>query len=241
MRKYSERRARERQEARLRIVEAAREIFATGGEEALTLRRVAQSIEYSATAIYLHFKNKEDLVREVCAADFAAFSRRMVQAERTADALERLKKVAAGYVDFGLQYPAQYRAMFITSAAELAHPEPDKTHSTGLAKSRAGSTSMVSEPPGNAEKPLEPQDFLHAAVFKALAAGLFKPEYRDVSLITQTFWAALHGVIALHQVRAKFPAVAWWPIQALAEMTVECVSNGMIVPSATTPPFWRLP
>ena len=224
------RRARERQETRLRIVEAAREIFAAGGEEALTLRRVAERIEYSATAIYLHFKNKEALVTELCMADFATFSRKLVQAERTADPLERLKKVAAGYVDFGLQHPGQYRAMFINVAGA-----PDDT------TPNADGAGPSPETRGNAEKDLAPQDFLHAAVFKALAAGLFKSEYRDVTLITQTFWAALHGVVALHQVRANFPAVVWRPIQALTEMTVECLLNGMIVPSAATSPGWRLP
>ena len=222
MKNNVDRRARERKEARLRIVEAARELFAGGGEEALTLRRVAERIEYSATTIYLHFRNKDALVRELCAADFAVFSRRLVQAERLSDPLERLRKVSAGYVDFGLQFPGQYRAMFITVvSAEKSQPDDVA--------------------PRNPEARPEPQDFLQAAIFKGLAAGIFKDEYRDVPLLTQTLWAGLHGLVSLHQVRAKHPAVVWRPVQTLTEMMIECLLNGMVVPSLATNPAWRRP
>ena len=239
MKNNTSRRVRERREARLRIIDAARELFAAGGEEALTLRRVAEKIEYSATTIYLHFQNKGALVRELCAADFAAFSRQLVQADRLNDPLDRLKKVASGYVDFGLQYPGQYRAMFITMAG--AEPADADRRSR-----RPGERSLREEdakvPTGENEKAAEepgPYDFLQAAVFKATAAGIFKAEYRDVPLITQTLWAGLHGVVALHQVRAGHARVAWRPIQVQAEMMIECLLNGMILPALATGPAWR--
>ncbi len=235
------RRTRERLEVRLRIIDAARELFAMGGEEGLTLRRVAERIEYSATTIYLHFPSKQALVQELCAADFATFSRRLVQADRVTDPLERLKAVAAGYVDFGLQYPGQYRAMFITAGAEpslasVAARTGDES-SAVTPKSRNASARIQE----NKKPEPAPYDFLQAAVFKALAAGIFKPEYRDVPLITQTLWAGLHGVVSLHQIRAKHPAVTWRPIQGLTEMMLECLLNGLVIPSLAANPVWRRP
>ncbi len=221
------RRARERDETKLRIIEAARELFSGGGGEALTLRQVARRVEYSATTIYLHFPNKEALVRDLCAADFAVFSRRLIQAERLGDPLERLRTVATGYVDFGLQYPNQYRAMFIT-------PE---TSSRSSSPSAAG--TITARPAAKDER--SPHDFLHSAVFKALAAGVFKAEYRDVDLITQTIWSGLHGAVSLHQVRAKHPDVSWRPIRELVEMLLECLLNGMVIPSRATNPGWHRP
>ena len=221
-------------------MDAARELFASGDMENLTLRRIAQRIEYSATTIYLHFQNKDALVRELCAADFAAFSRRLVQAERTADPLERLKKIAAGYVDFGLQYPAQYRAMFITPAG--AEP-PARSGSPDTDPERKVTTASVKIPaarddaPGKSER--DPHDFLQAAVFKALAAGIFKPEYQDVALLTQTLWAGVHGVISLHQVRTKHPSVPWRPVQTLADMMIECLAGGMLTPALAANTTWR--
>ena len=69
-----ERREREREETRTRILDAARELFAAEGYEAVTMRRIAERIEYSATAIYFHFKDKEALVKELCDVDFTSFA-----------------------------------------------------------------------------------------------------------------------------------------------------------------------
>ena len=178
--------------------------------------------------------------RELCAADFAVFSRRLVQAERLADPLDRLRKVAAGYVDFGLQYPGQYRAMFITgNGAEPAPATQSAKRSDAQIPIPARGDQTQKESGENAKHEPDPHDFLQSAVFKALAAGIFKPEYRDVPLITQTLWAGLHGVVSLHQTRARHPTVTWRPIQALTEMMIECLVNGMIVPALAATPAWR--
>ena len=66
----TERREREKEEIRHKILDAARELFAAEGYEKVTMRRIAEAIEYSPTAIYLHFKDKDDLVRALCDADF---------------------------------------------------------------------------------------------------------------------------------------------------------------------------
>ena len=219
------RRKRERDEVRLKIIEAARELFTGNMEEALTLREVARRIEYSATTIYLHFPNKETLVRALCEADFADFSRRLIQAERLADPVERLRAIAMGYIDFGLQYPNQYRAMFI--------------HRAGARVSRERDDPSEQAEDGTAKEQREAYDFLHSAVFKAMAAGVFEPEYRDIPLVTQTLWSGLHGVVSLHQVRSNHPKVPWRPIRALSETTVECLVNGFLLPSQSKDPTWR--
>ena len=211
---------------RLKIIEAARELFTGSSDEALTLRGVAQRIEYSATTIYLYFPNKELLVRALCAADFADFSRRLLQAERLADPLDRLRAVALGYVDFGLQYPNQYRAMFITRAASRASAADEAVPSNREVEEKEG-------------RERDAYDFLNSAVFKALAAGVFRPEYRDIALMTQTLWNGLHGVVSLHQVRANHPGITWRPIQVLAETMVECLLNGLVLPTLSKSPAWR--
>ncbi len=72
-----ERREREREELRTRILDAARELFAEEGYEAVTMRRIADRIEYSPTAIYFHFRDKEALMRELCDHDFRALAQRV--------------------------------------------------------------------------------------------------------------------------------------------------------------------
>src|SRR5215213_11936500 len=65
-----ERRDREREEIRAKILDAARDLFASQGYEAVSMRKIAEAIEYSPTAIYVHFDDKADLMRELCIRDF---------------------------------------------------------------------------------------------------------------------------------------------------------------------------
>ena len=55
---------------RTNILDAARELFAQFGYDEVTMRKVAEKIEYSPTTIYLYFRDKETLIRALCAHDF---------------------------------------------------------------------------------------------------------------------------------------------------------------------------
>ena len=192
----------------------------------MSLRQVAEMVEFSATTIYLHFPNKEALVQEVCAIEFALLARSLQQAEATPDAMERLRRVAALYVDFGLQHPEHYRVLFMR----------ERTHD---APSPVPSSADAVPPPVSAAKESQPYDYLHRAAFRAMAAGCFKAEYRDVALLAQSVWSCLHGVVALHLVRAQHAGVSWKPVQSILEMSLEALFNGMTVPSYQVPPTWR--
>jgi AcrR family transcriptional regulator len=96
-----ERRTRERDETRQRILEAARDMFVRHGYE-------------DTTAIYHHFKNKEALLTELCTADFRALASAFHQIGRAEDPLERLRRVGEAYVTFALEHPMQYQLLFMT-------------------------------------------------------------------------------------------------------------------------------
>ena len=57
-----ERRAREKKELRQEILDAAREMFVEDGYENVSMRKIAEKIEYSPTTIYLYFRDKADLL-----------------------------------------------------------------------------------------------------------------------------------------------------------------------------------
>jgi AcrR family transcriptional regulator len=95
----SERRAREREELRTLILDAARELFAAEGVEAVTMRRIAERIEYSPTAIYFHFRDKDALLRELCDTDFRDFAQGFAAMAQIADPVERLKASGYAYID----------------------------------------------------------------------------------------------------------------------------------------------
>src|SRR5215470_6694465 len=96
-----ERRAREKSETRDKILDAARELFISEGYEGVTMRRVAEKIEYSPTAIYVHFANKEELFMELCHSDFHQLAQQFVKLSQIPDPIQRLRTVGRVYIEFG--------------------------------------------------------------------------------------------------------------------------------------------
>src|SRR5580765_6562626 len=99
-----ERREREREELRTKILDAARELFAKEGYEAVSMRRIAEAIEYSPTAIYVHFKDKAELMRELCHEDFSKLDAGNPDALETTDPVERIRALGRMYIHFGVTH-----------------------------------------------------------------------------------------------------------------------------------------
>ncbi|MGA7992987.1 MAG: TetR/AcrR family transcriptional regulator [Thermoanaerobaculia bacterium] len=200
-----ERREREKLEVRTKILDAARELFAREGYGAVTMRRIADAIEYSPTAIYLHFRDKETLVRELCEEDFASLARAFLRIAKEPDPLERLRKIGMAYVDFGVEKPNHYRLMFMSTRHEPVEME-------GLKK-------------GNPEE--DAYAFLVATVAEAISKGSLKPELRDAHVVAQAAWAGVHGVISLHLAKEGDPWVEWRPVKKTAALVVDSMIDGL--------------
>src|SRR3954464_6702698 len=118
-----ERREREKQELRTKILDAARELFVAEGYEAVTMRAIADKIEYSATAIYKHFADKDALVGELCRHDFRGFAAHFAKAASVRDPIERLRAAGRAYFDFAKKYPQHYRFMFMAPRPQIPAEE----------------------------------------------------------------------------------------------------------------------
>jgi AcrR family transcriptional regulator len=125
----TERKERQRYELRQQILDAARQIVIRDGYGALSMRRIADAIEYSPAAIYQYFENRDAIATAISREGFAALVAAFQPASTIADPRARLTAVARSYVQFGLGNPEQYRLMFmedpkITKAA-LTYDEVD--------------------------------------------------------------------------------------------------------------------
>ncbi|MGA7080444.1 MAG: TetR/AcrR family transcriptional regulator [Terriglobales bacterium] len=203
-----ERREREKSETRDKILDAARELFVTEGYEGVSMRRVAEKIEYSPTAIYVHFADKQQLFHELCHQDYARLAEVFQSSAMSSDPMERLKQIGRTYVEFGIHYPNHYRFMFMTP-----HPpiEPDEE---------------ACEEIGNPE--LDAYAFLKWAVQQAISAGRLREELTDVELVSQTLWAAVHGVISLNIAKSEDPWVDWRPVEERAETMLDVTMRGLL-------------
>ena len=202
-----ERRERERSETRDKILDAARELFVTEGYEGVSMRKVAEKIEYSPTAIYVHFADKNELFRELCHQDYARLAEVFQSSVISTDPLERLKQIGAIYIDFGTRYPNHYKFMFMTPHPAHQLDEVDR------------------EMKGNPE--MDAYAFLKWAVQQAIKAGCFREDIQDAELISQTLWASVHGVISLHIAKGDDEWVDWRPMRDRAETMLDVTLRGL--------------
>jgi AcrR family transcriptional regulator len=202
-----ERRERERQETRQLILDAARELFVAEGHEAVSMRKVAEKIEYSPTAIYHHFRDKQALIEELCLHDFRSLAAAFLSIGRVEDPVERIRRIGAAYVDFALGHPSQYRFMFMTA---------------GLAKAE--------QPPEVRGNPQEDAyAFLRHTVSEAIEAGRFRDRYRDPEMTSQMLWATMHGIVSLHIIHGhEDDWFTWRDARQTAAAMSQAMLDGMV-------------
>jgi AcrR family transcriptional regulator len=110
----AERKGRERAEREHRIVEAARVIAEREGWAAVTIRRLADEIEYSQPVLYSHFENRDAIVAAVAVEGFQQIGVAIREAASGSSGRRNaLKNVAMAYLDFSVGHPALYEAMFL--------------------------------------------------------------------------------------------------------------------------------
>jgi AcrR family transcriptional regulator len=159
----AERKNRERAEREQRIVAAARAVAEREGWDAVTIRRLADEIEYSQPVLYSHFENRDAIVAAVAIEGFQEIAVALRDAAGRQNALET---VALAYLAFAQRHPALYEAMFSLP--------------TGLRFAEADTRPEL------------------RAGFDALAA-VVTPFCAEAELVTETFWAALHGLAELER------------------------------------------
>lgn|SRR5271155_24378 len=197
-----ERKARQKKFLRQEILDAASELFVRNGYENVSMRRIADKIEYSPTTIYLYFKDKSELLEQVCKETFGRLVQRLSKImEQPGDPVERLKRGLLAYVQFGLENPHHYRATFM-----MVLPE-------GF----GGKKMHQDDSPG-----MQAFAFLTRGLGDCLKAG--KMPAMNVELAAQTLWAGVHGITSLLITHHDFP---WVGREKVIHSTVDTLVAGL--------------
>ena len=167
-----ERKTREKESLRRTILDAASELFRLHGIEAVSMRMIAQKIEYSPTTIYLHLQDKADLVQAVVDQFFADFLPKVEDLVDLipSDPLGTLRRGMRAYIDFGVRNPMAYRLAFMAGSPQKPLPS-------------------------GGEVGLRAYGQLLAMVEGCLASGVFRPA--DPRLVTNVLWSMNHGITSL--------------------------------------------
>lgn len=180
-----------------RIVRTAREIFLREGMDGLSMRRISAALGISATALYRHFADKDELLRELVDVSRERFMSYLADTSRRSedpsqdvpeDPVERLREMGRRYVDFGLDNGSEYAVMFMSWNTLDAEVHSSEVRSAG-GKDMGGRGG--SGPEATVSRPLR----MLLELVGACVGG--KDESRIMELAV-FFWSHLHGLVSLY-------------------------------------------
>jgi AcrR family transcriptional regulator len=167
------------------IAAAGRLLAADADVDALSLRGVAREAGIAAPSVYLHFASKEDLLRAVVGAHFAALQRTVETGVACGhDPASRLLAGCLAYCRYAVEQPRSYQLLFNTPRPDIKDPEFAGT---------SGAAAFQT---------------LVDGVAACIAAGEARPG--NPFRIATDIWSGLHGAASLRRATAGFP---WPPLE----------------------------
>ena len=185
---------------RSEILEAAQRIFAEEGYAGATVRKIAEQVGVSSTAIYLHFPDKRAMLMEIASAALGPLQAKAqtIAEDKSLDALERARRMMQLYMRFAHENPSAYAVVISDAQREIT-----------------GSCAW--------------QIFVaYNRNFLGVIAELAEQGRLRVSsahTAAQTLWAGCHGVIDLLQTN---PDLRWSPYEHLRDTMIDGLLRGLV-------------
>jgi AcrR family transcriptional regulator len=108
-----ERQDRERQAVTASILDAARDLFIAEGYQSVSIRKIAERIEYSPAAIYSYYASKDDIFLALAAEGFHRLDEKVRAAMHSGDPLENVRGCWWAFYQFSQEQPAFFQLMFV--------------------------------------------------------------------------------------------------------------------------------
>jgi AcrR family transcriptional regulator len=186
---------------RAEILEAAERIFVAEGYEGATIRRIADEVGVSSTALYMHFPDKGCILLEICEGTITQLLARNSEiAAKPVDAVARVKLMLESYMRWGFEHPNAYQLVFAD-----ARPASGVWHE------------------GTADLSARCYEIFSGVVREIAAEGRLRVGSTDAA--AQALWAACHGVVTLLITR---PGFNWAPVEDLVEVTLDGLMYGLV-------------
>lgn len=185
---------------RAEILEAAERIFVAEGYEGATIRKIADEVGVSSTALYMHFNDKACILHEIVEGVLQQLLVRNAEcAALKLDPVVRLRMILDGYMRWGLEHPNAYQLVYCDR----------------------GPVSQAPAPPSD----LSHQCYEHfAGVVREIAAeGRLRTGSGDSA--AQALWMSCHGVVALMISRPKF---GWADPDELMRVALDGMLHGLV-------------
>lgn len=186
---------------RAEILAAAERIFVEHGYEGATIRKIADEVGLSSTALYMHFAEKSEILHEICRGAFEILQATNDEAvAREGPPEQRLRGMIEAYIRFGFENPNAYRLVYMTRPAEARE-------GANTAAQELGARLFAS---------------FQAVVEEVGAAGRLKVEPKAAA---QAIWAAGHGLVSLMITKTYFD---WVERERLTRTLLDALFEGLI-------------
>ncbi|MFM0597820.1 TetR/AcrR family transcriptional regulator [Paraburkholderia dilworthii] len=241
----AERKNRQKQALRERILDASRRIVMREGFAALSMRKIADAIEYSPATLYLHFASRDEIAQALCEEGYAQLLATFEPHARIADPAERLKALGRAYIAFGVEHPQTYRLIFMEDpsytgaalggAARKAQASADEEAGAEVEDATTSSASSDSAAHTDDDPGAAALHIMLGALEELKAAGRLSAS-ADVGVWAEAFWATLHGIVALNLTCPVFPTA---PLDTVLNLTLDVwfgPSNAGVEPAAKAAP-----
>ena len=188
---------------RAEILKVAERIFVAEGYEGATIRRIAEEVGVSSTALYMHFTDKGCILQEICSETFRdLLARNQEIASRPVDPVVRTRMMLEAYMRWGLANPNAYQLVYCAP----------------------GPVSTEPMPVGTAEMSRQCYDIFADVVRQIAAEGRLRTGTADTA--AQVLWMACHGIVALRIGRLQ---VEWTAQDELMRVALDGLLNGLLV------------
>lgn len=182
------------------ILAAAERIFAEFGYQGATIRKIADEVGVSSTALYMHFREKSEILLEICEQAFAQLiEATSTIAERGGPPEARVREMLDAYMRFAMEHPNAYRLIFLQTL-------DGDDGADGVAQ-RLGSELF---------------ERFKASVAEIAEQGRLK---KDPDTAAQLLWCGAHGVVALLITK---PGFDWAPQAALTQGMLDALFEGVV-------------
>ncbi|MVM29001.1 TetR family transcriptional regulator [Spirosoma sp. HMF4905] len=178
-----ERRQRQKVEVKTSILQAAWQLVLEEGWQALSIRKIADAIEYSVPVIYSHFENKDAILQEFTREGFRLLAEEVIrQRDSQPEASQQLEAIAKGYWNFAFDHKEYYQLMF-----GLGIPPCEQVNQVAEMKHFS--------------------DVLISVIQEAISTS--KQPQVDAFLKFHTYWSILHGLVSIQMIDRNTSANPW--------------------------------
>ncbi len=155
------------------ILQVSKDLLIKEGFSKMSMRRIAGRANVTATSIYLHFENKDDLLLTLIEESIRKLKQALLDVvDKEYGLIDQLEILAKTYVNYALDHPQEYEIIYMVRPEEMPKYPKDKFRDVRSAYELIA--DIISES--------EHKEYI---------------EVEDSLISAYTFWAQLHGVVSV--------------------------------------------